>query len=77
MIVEFPEQGSTFDYYGIWLEPIRLTKTRGGYEAFPSLSLSGALSPGHIPVHYPQQILQQIMQLYHYSRQERNRDSLK
>ncbi|RAJ00792.1 AraC-like protein [Paenibacillus pabuli] len=76
MIVEFPEQGSTFEYYGIRFEPIRLTKTRGRYEALPSLSLSGALSPGHIPVYHPQQILQQIVQLYHHSRQERNRDSL-
>ncbi|MFK4302867.1 AraC-like DNA-binding protein [Paenibacillus sp. RC254] len=76
MIVEFPEQGSTYEYYGIWFEPIRLTKTKGRYDAIPSLSLSGALSPGYIAVHHPQQILQQIVQLYQHSRQERSRDSL-
>lgn len=77
MIVEFPEQGSAFQYYGLWFESIRLAKIKGGYAGVSSPPLSGGLSPGMLPVHHPQRILQSIVQLYQLGQQEAIRYAIK
>lgn len=77
MIVEFPELGSTCHYYGIWFESIRLAKTREGYTGISSPPMSGGLSPGLLLVHYPQRILQSVVQLYQLGQQEHIRYSMK
>ncbi|MCR8656864.1 helix-turn-helix domain-containing protein [Paenibacillus endoradicis] len=73
MIVEFPDIGIAIEYYAITFEPLMLVKAKGKYEA--QSSLSDILPSGHIPVHHPQQIFQQILHLYHHSKQGSSMDS--
>lgn len=75
MIVDIPEQASTFEYYGIWFDPIRLTKKQGSYEARTASPLAGTLSPGMLTVHQPQSILQAMVRLYQLGKKESIRHS--
>ncbi|MBP1991944.1 helix-turn-helix domain-containing protein [Paenibacillus eucommiae] len=76
MILEIPDQSRTYEYYGVFFQPVLLTKSRGLFEAAQSLSLPGSLPAGHVPVSQPQQVLQHILKMYENSRGPFKGDSL-
>ncbi|OBZ12304.1 helix-turn-helix domain-containing protein [Bacillus sp. FJAT-26390] len=76
MVVEISEQSGGFAYYGVFFQPLTLVKGKGNMILSSSISLSGYLLPGKIPVPQPQQILQRILQMYESSREEGNKDRL-
>lgn len=76
MHIEVPAQHGEFNYYAFFFEPILLKKARGKYEAVATLPFSNLLSPGLIPLHHPQQLLQRMSKLYDYSKQLHNKRDL-
>jgi len=76
MIVEISERSGTFDYYGVFFQPLTLTKAKGSMTMSSSIALSGSFLPGRIPNVQPQQILHRILHMYESSRGQRKMDSL-
>lgn len=76
MIVEMPEHSNVFKYYGVFFQPLTLTKAKGNMGISSSIVFSDTFQPGRIPVLQPEQILQRILQMYEISRNERKKDSL-
>ncbi|MGO4184299.1 helix-turn-helix domain-containing protein [Paenibacillus sp. TAF43_2] len=76
MVVEISEQSGGFEYYGVFFQPQTLVKTKGGMILSSSITLSGSLLPGRMPVSQPQHILQRIVEMDKSSKDERAKDSL-
>lgn len=75
MVLDIPEGSGSFDYYAVRFEPMRLLRSSGRCEGELLPLLPGPLSPGLLPVHRPQSMLQAFELLHESGRREPARHS--
>ncbi|OXM14650.1 AraC family transcriptional regulator [Paenibacillus herberti] len=74
MMIEVPEQSVRFDYYGVFFEPLMITKTKHGLSVAKEMQQLGSFLPGPLPLAQPQRVLQHILQLQEDSKGVHKKD---